>query len=308
MLRINLLPAYIEEQKKTRNVIIATSLAVAALTGVLAFYTFSILRTQVDTQIAAANEEERKALEVTALKEQAANILSAAKPITDKTSYVEQVAFYNKLRQRIYRRVAQYTYKDVEYSAMNIQGQALTLGAYAKKLSDVGRFYIQLFNNPDLSAVSISGIPGWPKNQQGGGGGGAFGGAGGGYPGAGGGRGSIAGVAGGPSASLPPGALAGGGGAPPNFGGGDGTGDTSSPQGLSPEEKQRALGVPLAVTATLIKPVARPVLPGTVTGQAGGAAGGGFSAGGGAFGAPGGGYPGGYPGGGAAAARAGEPD
>ena len=292
MLRINLLPAYIEERKKTRNVIIGVVAGVLAVIAALSFYTWGVLSPAVAAQQAAADEQEKLAKEVQTIQADAENILAEAKPITDKSDYVKQVRFYNTLRQNIYRRVAQYTYKEIEYSAMTAGGQTLQLSAYAKKLSDVGRFYIQLFGNPDLSAVSISGIPGWPKGQAGGGGGGGRGfpggGGGGGYPGAGGPPGGSGGY---------PGA----GGGIPASGGADQNG---LPQGASPGDQQLAQGVPIAVTATLIKPISRPALPGS----------GGGAGGGGGFGGPGG-YPGagggftppaagGYPGGGGAVSPA----
>ncbi len=268
MLRINLLPAYIGEKKKTRLAVVGASLLVAAVAGG-SLFAWNHQKQLVETRETEATAKETEATAVTQLQTDATGIRSAIKPITDKRDFIDAVLFYNKLRPRIYRRVARYTTNNVEFSSMNVSGQALAVSAFAKKTSDVGRFLITMFGNPDLSAVSVTGVPGWsgPGGIAGGGGGG-------GYPGGGGG-GRPGGYPG--SGSGNPSSLGGGG----NLGGG---------------QQPNRPGFPFTVAATLIYPVAPPNPPG-----AGGAGGGGGYPGGGGGGYPGGGGGGfsGGPGGGA---------
>lgn len=272
MLRINLLPAYIAERRKTRVAIAGfTALFLSVTAAMLAFYFIQVRA--ANEREAAANEQQRLAEAVQALDAEAEQIRARVQPILEKKTFVDEVLWFNRLRPKIFRQVAAYTYKDVEYDKMSINGQTLSINAFARNISDVGRFLITMFGNPDLKAVSVAGIPGWPRQAQGGGGGGGFGG--GGYPGGGGGG-------------------FGGGGYPGGGGLGGGGGGANIQVG-------RIGGLPFQVTAELIKPVTPPTPPST--GGGGGAGGGGGFPGGGGGGYPGGGgVPGGaiggYPGGG----------
>ena len=272
MLRINLLPAYLGEKKKTRLAIVGASLLVAAVTGG-SLFAWNHQKQQVETREAEAIAMETEATAVTQLQTDANNIRTAIKPITDKRDFIDAVLFYNQLRPRIYRRAARYTTNNVEFNSMTVSGQSLAISAFAKRPSDVGRFLITMFANPDLSAVSVAGIPGW-SGAGGGTTGGGPGGPAGGFPGSGGGGG------GGYGGGSRPGAGVGG-----PAGGGGGAQQTNRP------------GFPFSVGATLIYPVAPPSAPGG-GGPAGGG-GGGFG-GGGFSGGPGGGSPGGGYGGGGA--------
>lgn len=291
MLRINLLPAYINEKKKTLWAIVGSSLLVAAVLGVMLFV-WNHQKQEVEAREAAATQMELDAQAVTQLQADASAIRTGIKPITDKRDFIDQVLFYNQLRPRIYRRAARYTTNNVEFNSMTVSGQSLTISAFARRTSDIGRFLITMFANPDLSAVSVSGIPGWSGpggNAVGGGGGG--GGYGGGPPGGGGGGYGGGGRPGG----LPPGAGAGG------PAGGLGSG------GLGGGQQPNRPGFPFSVAATLIYPVAPPSPPaaGGGGGGGGGFGGGGFGGGGygGGPGGGGGGYGGGAPAGGVAAAN-----
>jgi len=178
-LRINLLPAYFAERRKTQSAIVLASLLFAAAL-ILPLVWFALLKPKVEQREQEANDMEQRAQQVTAYKAETQRIRDQVKPILDKVEFVEGVRFYNGWVQKIYRRAAQYTIKDVEYSAMNVQGNTLTISAYADDASDLGRYLITFFGNPDVSAVSVSGPPGWQQPGQAGQAGG------GGVPGAGG--------------------------------------------------------------------------------------------------------------------------
>lgn len=48
---------------------------------------------------------------------------------------------------------------------MAVNGDSLSINAYVQNLSDVGKFYLTLFANPDIKSVSISALPGWPNES-----------------------------------------------------------------------------------------------------------------------------------------------
>lgn len=276
MLRINLLPAYIGEKRKTRLAIAGASALALAVTGGMLF-AWSVQKQAVEKREAEAADMERQAQAVTELQNQASSIRSGILPITNKVSFIEQVRFYNTLRPKIFRQAARYTTNNVEYSAMSVQQQTLSISAFAPKTSDIGRFLITMFGNPDLSAVSVAGVPGW--GGQGGGGGGGYGGGGvpggSGYGGSGGSGPTAAGIASG-----------GAGGGYGGGGGGYGGGGGFNPGGAGQPQNRR--GFPFSVTATLIQPVTPPTPPSAGGGAAGGGGvGQGFGGygGGGAYGA-----------------------
>ncbi len=163
-LRINLLPAYIAERKKRIAAIAgASGLFAAVLAGSL--FMWFTAKTAADNRETEADEQETLANAVTATKAETARIRSAIQPLQDKVDYVEAARFYNGWRQKIFRRAAQYTYNNVEYNSMSVTGNTLTMNGYATSVGDVGRYYITMFGNPDITALSISGVPGWDPNK-----------------------------------------------------------------------------------------------------------------------------------------------
>ncbi len=163
MLRINLLPAYIAEQRKIRMAWVATGFGVAAVVGGMLGYQFGYLQPKVSDMTAQAQQADTEASAVEKLESDAKNELAKIQPLQAKVTFVKGVQYFNLLVPQIYRNVARYTYNKVEYSSMNATGDTLTINAMVQDLSDVGRFYLTLFANPDITALSIKGMPGWPN-------------------------------------------------------------------------------------------------------------------------------------------------
>lgn len=163
MLRINLLPAYIAERRLTRITWILTGIGVAAVVGGFLGYHFGKVVPDADKARADYEEANRLATEVEALQKQAKDTLDQVQPLQTKVDFVKGVQSFNLLTPEIYRNAAKYTYKRVEYNSMNVSGDTLTINGFVQDLSDVGRFYLTLFANPDIRALSIRGMPGWPN-------------------------------------------------------------------------------------------------------------------------------------------------
>lgn len=163
MLRINLLPAYIAQKRRVRNAIIGMVALFALVTGGMLAYQFMVLQPEVARKEQEANDMQARADAVTAYKQETTRIRTQVAPLQDKVQFVNLVRYHNTIRQKIYRNVARYTYKQVEYNSMAVTGNTLAVSGYVRQISDIGRFYITLFGNPDITAVSLtSPIPGWP--------------------------------------------------------------------------------------------------------------------------------------------------
>lgn len=176
-LRINLLPAYIAETRKTRNAIIGFSaLFVAAVAGSLVYYT---ARQGVTTELegqadAKAQEAAAAAAIVSGIKAESAKLREQIAPIGDRVKFVKDVRFYNAWVQKIYRRAAQYTDSRVEYSSMAVTGGTLAMTGYVTAgpqpgvtaVDNLARYLITFYGNPDVTAVSVTGPPGWERPSQ----------------------------------------------------------------------------------------------------------------------------------------------
>ncbi|MDX1931919.1 MAG: hypothetical protein SFU56_04880 [Capsulimonadales bacterium] len=166
MLKINLLPTYIAEQKRTRTAIVLASLLWFAVLALGLGYHFGSLVPTVTKREEEANKQERLANAATTYASETDRIRQQIQPLKDKVEYVKAVRFHNELYQKIYRNAARYTFDQVEYASMTVNGQVLAINAYVKSLDDLGRFYLTMFGNPDVTAVTIQGIPSWPAVQQ----------------------------------------------------------------------------------------------------------------------------------------------
>jgi hypothetical protein len=166
MLRINLLPAYIAEQRKVRAAIVASALLFLVVTGLGLGYVYGVLTPDIQRTKMAADDMRVKAEKEAATEAATAALLAQIKPLKDKVDFVELVQYHNIIRQKIFRQAARYTYRKVEYNAMAVTGNTLSISANVSSLSDIGRFYILMFGNPDVTAVSISGVPDWATVQK----------------------------------------------------------------------------------------------------------------------------------------------
>ncbi len=175
-LRINLLPAYIAETRRTKMAIAAFStLFVLAAAGSTFYY--SVRQAETTKLEGEANDMEQQATAATTklngVKAEATALRAQIAPIQDRVSFVKQVQFYNTWVQKIYRRAARYTDSKVEYSSMAVTGGTLAMTGYVTGESDpklgssavdnLARYLITFYGNPDVTAVTVSGPPGWQR-------------------------------------------------------------------------------------------------------------------------------------------------
>lgn len=272
MLRINLLPPYIYEGAKRRNVyVLWVLLLLAAVGGLIAW------------KIKLGNEADRIAADTEPLKKVQADakntqskadaLVASNAALKQKADFVRSAKKYNSdTYPPLLGNVGNYTITRVLYSSMVPAGNQVSLAAYAPSLSDVGHYIMAMEKNPNVVNVSIAmnSIPDFPNNVQptqaqqigfqfpgmGQGAGAAPMGAapmvggmgpGGGGPGMSGGGGTMAMMMGGPRGQRGRGGAAAGGG----FGGSQQTGPADRPAG----------GHDFTVTLTLDQKVAIPAPP-----------------------------------------------
>ena len=164
MLRINLLPAYIAERQKVRNAIIGSVAFFLIVVGGMLGYQFGMAQPELDKRTAEADAKQTEADNEQKFEQETTTIRTQIKPLQDKVDFVNNVRFYNTLRPRIFRNAAAYTYREVEYNSMSVNGNTLAISGYVKSLADMGRFYITFYGNPDVTAVSVGDLPGWTND------------------------------------------------------------------------------------------------------------------------------------------------
>ncbi|MBM3494249.1 MAG: hypothetical protein FJX72_08010 [Armatimonadetes bacterium] len=164
MLRINLLPPYIYEGAKRRNV---TVVWVIILLAVIAGFVFG--KVQIDNQTAALNSEKESltpnADKADRLQAQANSINGESQTIRDKRDFVKNARLYNSTTyQPVVYNIRDYTMKGVLYSSFQPSGQTVTMDAYAGSLAQVGHYMMWMEHNPNVQHVNIalSGIPSFP--------------------------------------------------------------------------------------------------------------------------------------------------
>jgi hypothetical protein len=227
---------------------------------------------KVTADVAAKEEEataeEAKQAAVEAIKSKTAQIRTQIAPLQDKVSFVENVRFYNTLAPSIYRNAAKYTIRHVEYNSMKVAGNTLTIGGFVsgeggpggpsgkQSVQNFGRYLITFFGNPDITALSVAGLPGYPSPATGTGS--ATAGGAGGFPGF-------------PGGGGPPGG--------PGFPGGGGPGGFPGSGGAALGNLPSRPGFPFTATATLKRAVTTPTVPASAGGGAATPGAGGFPGG-----------------------------
>jgi hypothetical protein len=172
MLRINLLPPYIYEGAKRRNV---TVLWVVILLLVIGGFVYA--KTTIDSQTADLRRQEQetqpKATEALNMASEAGRIKSDSQVIVGKANFVRNAVSHDRsVYQELLTNVARYTWPKVMYDGIRPEAQSVTLPAYAPTLRDVGHYMIYMERNPKISRVdvAINSIPSFPSGGQQGGG------------------------------------------------------------------------------------------------------------------------------------------
>lgn len=160
MLRINLLPSYVAQRRLTRQIAVA-SIALCAGIILVMLGMYEPLPGQIKSlsDQAAAAEAIKKTVED--LNTKTAAVQAQMPQYTDKTKFVTGVEAYNAYFPKLYRRVASYTVPGILYSSISCTGTSLSIDAYTPRLAVMSDYLAHMWNNPDLSAVSVSAFPGY---------------------------------------------------------------------------------------------------------------------------------------------------
>lgn len=170
MVKVNLLPSYYFEARKTKA---ALALTAALLFGLGAAMVYWV--TGVNAELEALEAEiatvQPQADLSSKLASEAQRIATETQPIVTKTKFIEDILDFNEKFPLLFEETNRYTIPSVAYSQLQPAVTVLNLSGYAQRLSDIGRFLLTAQKADHLfAAVSITqGVPGWPPPEAGGG-------------------------------------------------------------------------------------------------------------------------------------------
>lgn len=166
MIKINLLPRIVNERAAVRNTAIAFGVALIAIV-VAGFVFTSRLKASVEDMERQAAEAEAWKARVEQIQQQAEAVKSATAPIKRKVDFINQVLEYNARFPELYREIARWTYEKVKLNSLQSDGTQVQMQIQVKTLDDLARYLFNMYRATHLfSTVSISALPGYPRQQQ----------------------------------------------------------------------------------------------------------------------------------------------
>ncbi len=169
MIKINLLPANIFTARTIKRLI-----ALFAVVLVLIVAAGFLYKSSIDKQTAELKAQYDVAARLLAEKQSAdqetGNLQAANATTTARVEFFQAVEDYNLKYPALFEAVARMTYRKVYYTSLTPvnNGTGLTMTAYAPSLTDAGRYLLNMYRgHATFSAVSISGVPGFPAGDAG---------------------------------------------------------------------------------------------------------------------------------------------
>ncbi len=166
MLRINLLPSYVQQRRLTKTLVpIFIAIFALCVAAPLAAYFY------LHGKLTALTQEAQDAVagkgKTDALKAQAVTTLSQVAPIQAKLQFLNDVYAYKDKWIALYSRLADTTPKNsFIYTGAQVTGPTMAIKAYSPSVEEVGRYLQVMYHEPDFSTVAVDHIPAYPDNVR----------------------------------------------------------------------------------------------------------------------------------------------
>ncbi len=156
MLRISLLPNYIYDRAKRRNVIVLWSVVVALI--IVGFMSVKIVMDRKSARLAAAAAQLKPtADEATQTESKATSIQTASADIKTKADFVTSCRQYDMTTYPpVYHNIAEYTIRSVVYDSITPNGSQVAMQAFAPSLAQLGHYMMWMEHNPKISNLYIN--------------------------------------------------------------------------------------------------------------------------------------------------------
>jgi hypothetical protein len=166
MIKINLLPKGLYEKKIVRNLAVTFAVIAMMVAGGGVGYRMK-LAADIGRMTAEVEAIEARQKMVQGLKANVQQEAAKLVPIHAKVKFIEDVFAHNEKWPKLYEELAKYTYKKVLYRRLTPSENGLQIEAHTTSISDAGRFLLNMYRANDIfSSVTISGLPGYPRERS----------------------------------------------------------------------------------------------------------------------------------------------
>lgn len=165
MLRINLLPAYVAQRRLRRTLVLAFTLAFALVIVAMVGW-FAALQKPLADVTEKANEAQSAKQQIDNLTSQAQTISGQIPAFKTNVDFVNSVRDYNLKYAQLYTNISRYTSPRILYSNLSVNQTTLTIDAYAPSLPELARYMQYMYNEPDISGLSVSAIPAYHSSYS----------------------------------------------------------------------------------------------------------------------------------------------
>ena len=164
MLRINLLPPYVQQRRLTKR-LVPVFIALFALSVALPLAGYFYLHGKLVKLTQDANAAVSGKAVTDSLKAEAGTTIAQVGPIQQKLQFVTDVDAYARRWVARYAQLADTTPRSsFIYSGAAITGPTMAIKAYSPSVETVGRYLQVMYHEPDFSTVAVDHIPAYPDN------------------------------------------------------------------------------------------------------------------------------------------------
>ncbi len=166
MLRINLLPAYVNQRRWIKKLIPIFAAVFAVFVAVPLAYSAYLHKKLTDITQQADTAVQGKTT-TDGLRAQAVATIGQVKPIQDKLDFVDAVHAYDRAQVARFNTLADTSaHTRFIYSAVAVAGATMNIKAWSPSVEDVGRYLQVMYQEPDFQSVVVDHIPGYPDNGR----------------------------------------------------------------------------------------------------------------------------------------------
>lgn len=166
MLRINLLPPYVQQRRLTKR-LVPVFVLLFALSIALPLAGYFYLHGKLTALTQEANDAVTGKGVTDSLKTEATTTIAQVGPIQQKLQFFTDVDAYDRKWVAKYAQLAQTTPKSsFIYDGAAITGPTMAIKAFSPSVESVGRYLQVMYHEPDFSTVAVDHIPAYPDNLR----------------------------------------------------------------------------------------------------------------------------------------------
>lgn len=164
MLRINLLPSYVQQRRRTRALIpVFIGLFLLCTAAPLAVY--FVMHQKLVTLTQEASDAVDGKAKTDNYKAEATTTIAQVGPIQAKLQFFTDIDAYARKWVALYNTLADTTPRSsFLYTGAAVTGTTMAIKAYSPSVEEVGRYLQVMYHEPDFSSVAVDHIPAYPEN------------------------------------------------------------------------------------------------------------------------------------------------